>query len=67
MSRRAAHKAFTLEDFDRDMAGIEVRRSAALLDELPGAYKDIDAVSSSRQTSWTWCTRSGRSLNVKGD
>lgn len=33
-----------MEDFDRDMAGIEVNRSEAFLDELPGAYKDIDMV-----------------------
>ena len=44
MSRRQAHKTFTMEDFDRDMAGVEVRRSKSFLDELPGAYKDIDAV-----------------------
>ena len=33
-----------MDDFDRWMEGIEVRRSEAFLDELPGAYKDIDLV-----------------------
>ena len=44
LSRNKARNAFTMEDFDRDMVGIEVNRSEAFLDELPGAYKDIDLV-----------------------
>ncbi len=44
MSRRKARNSFTMDDFDRLMTGIEVNRSDAFLDELPGAYKDIDLV-----------------------
>ena len=44
MSRRQAKQSFTMEDFDRSMEGISVRRDKAFLDELPGAYKDIDDV-----------------------
>ena len=44
LSRGNARNTFTMEDFDRDMVGIEVNRSEAFLDELPGAYKDIDLV-----------------------
>ena len=44
MSRGQARKAFTMDDFDRAMVGIEVNRSEAFLDELPGAYKDVDLV-----------------------
>ena len=44
MSRGQARKTFTMADFDKDMEGIEANRSEAFLDELPGAYKDIDAV-----------------------
>ena len=44
MSRRKAREAFTMDDFDRLMVGIEVNRSEAFIDELPGAYKDIDLV-----------------------
>ena len=44
LSRNRARNEFTMDDFDRDMQGIEVNRSEAFLDELPGAYKDIDVV-----------------------
>ena len=44
LSRGAAKRTLTMDDFDRDMEGIEVRRSDAFLDELPAAYKDIDDV-----------------------
>ena len=44
MSRNQARKTFTMDDFDRELAGIEVNRSEAFLDELPGAYKDVDLV-----------------------
>ncbi len=44
MSRRKARNSFNMDDFDRLMSGIEVNRSEAFLDELPGAYKDIDLV-----------------------
>ena len=44
LSRSRARATFTMDDFDRDMVGIEVNRSEAFLDELPGAYKDIDLV-----------------------
>lgn len=43
-SRTQAFKNFTMEDFDKAMAGIECRRSEKLIDELPGAYKDIGEV-----------------------
>ena len=43
-SRRRARDSFDMDDFDRWMEGIEVRRSEAFLDELPGAYKDSDLV-----------------------
>jgi len=33
-----------MKDLEAAMAGIEFRRSRALLDEIPGAYKDIDRV-----------------------
>jgi tRNA-splicing ligase RtcB len=44
MSRTAARKQFTMGDMDQAMRGIEFRRSLVLLDEIPGAYKDIDEV-----------------------
>jgi tRNA-splicing ligase RtcB len=44
LSRTQARKQFTLSDLDNAMRGIEFRRSLALLDEIPSAYKDIDEV-----------------------
>jgi len=44
MSRNAAKKLFSLEDHLKAMKGIESRRDVDVIDETPGAYKDIDAV-----------------------
>lgn len=44
MSRTQAAKQFTLEDHARATQGIECRKDMDVLDETPGAYKDIDAV-----------------------
>ena len=43
-SRTKARALFTMDDLGRAMEGIEYRRSNVLLDEIPGAYKDIDEV-----------------------
>jgi tRNA-splicing ligase RtcB (3'-phosphate/5'-hydroxy nucleic acid ligase) len=43
-SRSAARKTFTRAQLDAAMEGIEWRHSDAFLDEIPGAYKDIDVV-----------------------
>jgi tRNA-splicing ligase RtcB len=43
-SRTKARALFTMDDLSRAMQGIEYRRSKELLDEIPGAYKDIDQV-----------------------
>ncbi len=44
MSRRRAKDEFTLEDHAKATEGVECRKDAEVLDETPGAYKDIDAV-----------------------
>lgn len=44
MSRTKAKKVFTLEDHAAATAGVECRKDADVLDETPGAYKDIDKV-----------------------
>ncbi|MGE3171962.1 MAG: RtcB family protein [Planctomycetota bacterium] len=49
MSRGQAFKQFTLEDHERATAGVECRKDGAVLDETPGAYKDIDAVMAAQQ------------------
>jgi len=44
MSRTKAKKMFTVEDHVKATAGVECRKDAAVIDEIPMAYKDIDAV-----------------------
>ena len=44
MSRAKARARFTQEDLRAAMAGVEFRDDADLIDEIPGAYKDIDQV-----------------------
>lgn len=44
MSRGAAKRAFNLEDMAEQTKGVECRKDADVIDEIPGAYKDIDEV-----------------------
>lgn len=44
MSRSAARKAFRREDLLAQTKGVECRKDNAVIDEIPGAYKDIDEV-----------------------
>ena len=44
MSRSQAKKTFTEDDLARQTAGVECRKDAGVVDEIPGAYKDVDAV-----------------------
>lgn len=44
MSRTKAKKLFTKEDLARQTVGVECRKDADVIDEIPGAYKDIDLV-----------------------
>ncbi|HYD82070.1 MAG TPA: RtcB family protein [Paucimonas sp.] len=44
MSRSEAKRRFTVEDQRRATAGVECRKDAHVIDEIPMAYKDIDAV-----------------------
>lgn len=44
MSRNEARRVFTVEDLALQTAGVECRKDDAVLDEIPGSYKDIDAV-----------------------
>lgn len=44
MSRTAAKKQFTIEDQIKATAHVECRKDANVIDEIPMAYKDIDAV-----------------------
>jgi len=44
MSRGEAVRRFTLADLERQTEGVECRKDAGVLDEIPGAYKDLDLV-----------------------
>ena len=50
MSRTAAKKTFTLKDHREATKGIECRQDSSVLDETPGAYKDIDTVMEAQKT-----------------
>ena len=66
MSRNQARQSFDMDDFDRLMDGVEVRRSEAFLDELPGAYKDIDLVMEQSQDLVEVVHTFRQIVNVKG-
>jgi tRNA-splicing ligase RtcB (3'-phosphate/5'-hydroxy nucleic acid ligase) len=44
MSRTKAKKIFTVADHVQATQGVECRKDANVIDEIPMAYKDIDAV-----------------------
>jgi len=44
MSRSAAKRAFTVQDLIEQTAGVESRKDAGVVDEIPAAYKDVHAV-----------------------
>ena len=67
MSRSLARRSFTMTDFDQLMEGIEVNRSEALLDELPGAYKDIDLVMEQSKDLVDVVHTFRQIVNVKGE
>ena len=49
MSRNQAKKRYTLADQIRATEGVECRKDADVIDEIPMAYKDIDAVMAAQQ------------------
>ena len=44
MSRTKAKSKYTIEDLKAQTAGIECRKDKGVVDEIPGAYKDIEEV-----------------------
>lgn len=49
MSRTQARKEFTVADLKAQTEGVECLKTEAVLDEIPGAYKDIDVVMANQQ------------------
>ena len=67
LSRAKARQNFTMEDFDKAMEGIAHRRTDILLDEIPGAYKDIDEVMENAKSLVKVEATLRQILNAKGD
>ena len=44
MSRSAAKRSFSRFDLEAQTSGVECRKDGGVIDEIPGAYKDIDQV-----------------------
>jgi tRNA-splicing ligase RtcB len=44
MSRNAAKRRFSTRDLEEQTRGVECRKDAAVVDEIPGAYKPIEQV-----------------------
>lgn len=66
-SRSAARKAFTFDQLDAAMEGIEYRRTDAFVDEIPAAYKDIDVVMEDARELVEVRHTLRQIVNVKGD
>jgi tRNA-splicing ligase RtcB (3'-phosphate/5'-hydroxy nucleic acid ligase) len=66
-SRTKARSLFTMDDLRRAMQGIEYRHANVLLDEIPGAYKDIDQVMANAQDLVEVKYVLKQFVNVKGD
>lgn len=66
MSRSAAKRLFTVDDLATQTAGIECRKDAGVVDEIPGAYKDIDSVMENQKTLVEPLVKLHQVLCVKG-
>jgi tRNA-splicing ligase RtcB (3'-phosphate/5'-hydroxy nucleic acid ligase) len=66
-SRTKARSLFNMNDLTKAMEGIEFRKSKVLLDEIPGAYKDIDTVMENAKELVEVKYVLKQFVNVKGD
>lgn len=66
-SRTEARRQFNMEDFEKAMVGIECRHSTELIDELPGAYKDVDLVIEQSKELVSIVHTLKQIVNIKGD
>ncbi|GAA1669944.1 RtcB family protein [Glycomyces endophyticus] len=66
MSRSAARKRFTVEDLIAQTEGVECRKDSGVIDEIPGAYKDIEAVMAAQSDLVEIAVRLRQVICVKG-
>lgn len=67
MSRRKAFDKFTMEDLEEQTLGVEMKRRNAIIDEIPGAYKDIDQVMKNQEDLVDIVHTLKQIVSVKGD
>lgn len=67
MSRNKARERFTMQDLKAAMQGVEARLRPSLIDEIPGAYKDIDEVMENSRELVKIEHSLKQIVNVKGD
>lgn len=66
MSRSKAKSTFTIEDLMQQTSGIECRKDDKVIDEIPGAYKDIDEVMAAQADLVEVLQRLRQLLCIKG-
>jgi tRNA-splicing ligase RtcB len=67
LSRSKAKQQFTLSDLKQSMEGIEFNAKPECIDEIPGAYKDIDQVMANAKELVEVEHTLRQVVNVKGD
>lgn len=66
MSRTQAKRQFTVDDLAEQTRGVECRKDQGVVDEIPGAYKDLDSVIAAQVDLVEVVTRLQTILCVKG-
>ncbi|MDH2430185.1 RtcB family protein [Sphaerisporangium sp. TRM90804] len=66
MSRTKAKKTFTVGDLKAQTSGVECRKDAGVLDEIPGAYKDLESVMAAQTDLVRVVARLRQVICVKG-
>jgi tRNA-splicing ligase RtcB len=66
MSRAEAKRRFTVVDVVEQTAGVECRKDAGVIDEIPAAYKSIDAVMAAQSDLVEVTARLKQIVSVKG-
>ena len=66
MSRTKARKTFSVEDLKQQTLGVECCKEDRVLDEIPGAYKDIDQVMENQSDLVTIKHTLRQIINIKG-
>lgn len=66
MSRSTAKRSFTAEDLAAQTEGVECRKDAGVVDEIPAAYKDIEEVMAAQSDLVEITARLRQVVCVKG-